>query len=188
MRDDPPERPAVGERLRRFRQERRLTLSDVAQAAQISASHLSMIERDRSSASIGMLRRITQALGISMAGLFQSDEALAPRPLRREDRPLLASEPGANKYLLSPPPLKAFEVYAGEFEVGASTGDHDYVHGDSQELLIVTSGSVELFLAGVTHRLDAGDSIEFRSSKPHKISNISEDVSTLIWVISPPTE
>ena len=185
---DTHEDPAVGERLREFRLLRRLTLSEVAAAAQISSSHLSMIERDRSSASISMLRRITQALGISMASLFDAEETLTPQPIRRENRPHLDSEPGANKYLVSPPPLKAFEVYVGEFEVGASTGDHDYVHGDSQELLIVTHGSVELFLAGAIHHLDEGDSIEFRSSMPHKISNTADVVSKLVWVISPPTE
>jgi transcriptional regulator with XRE-family HTH domain len=179
---------AVGSRLRDFRLRRRLTLAEVASAAHISASHLSMIERDRSSASISVLRRITQTLGISLARLFDTDETLSPEPLRRADRPRLESEPGANKYLVSPPPLQAYEVYVGEFEVGASTGDHDYVHGDSQELLIVTEGAVELYLAGVTHRLDEGDSIEFRSSMPHKISNLAVGVSKIVWVISPPTE
>lgn len=180
--------PAVGDRLREFRLHRRLTLADVAAAAQISASHLSMIERDLSSASISVLRRLTQALGISIAKLFDAEETLTPEPIRRADRPRLESEPGASKFLVSPPPLKAFEVYVGEFEAGASTGDHDYVHGDAQELLIVTRGSVELYLAGKIHRLDEGDSIEFRSSMPHKISNVAAGISHLIWVISPPTE
>lgn len=123
-----------------------------------------------------------------MSKLFDVDEELSVQPLRRADRPRLESEPGANKYLVSPPPLIAFEVYVGEFEIDASTGDHDYVHGDSQELLIVTEGTVELYLDGSIHQLDEGDSIEFRSSMPHKISNIATCVSKVVWVVSPPTE
>lgn len=188
MNSELEDHPRVGERLREFRKHRRLTLSSVAAAADISVGHLSMIERDRSSASISVLRRLSHVLGIQISQLFDADESLTIQPIRKANRPRLESEPGANKFLVSPVPLKAFEVYVGEFDAGASTGDHDYVHGDSQELLIVTEGSVELYLDGATHQLAEGDSIEFQSSMPHKISNTDGGISKVVWVISPPTE
>jgi transcriptional regulator with XRE-family HTH domain len=178
----------LGARLRRYRHHRKLTLEDVAKHAGISASHLSMLERGRSSASISVARRLAASLGIPMSYLFETEDKIKLSPLRKQDRPLLDSDPGAQKYLITRPPLKSIEVYAGEFIEGASTGHEDYVHGDSQELLIVEQGEVELLLDGTPITLCSGDSIEFRSSMPHKITNIFPGESHVLWVVSPPTE
>lgn len=182
------EHQELGSRLREQRKFRRLSLTDVAQHAEISTGYLSMLERGLSSASISVLRRLTSALGISISQLFDLDSTLEPEPLRREDRPKLDSDPGAIKYLISRPPLKAFEVYSVEFEEGASTGAEDYTHDDSQELLVVNHGEIEVLLAGRAHRLQVGDSIEYRSSMPHKVSNAYPGMSYITWVISPPTD
>ena len=60
----------VGERLRAIRRSRRCTLRTVATRSGLSESFLSQVERGRSSASIASLRRIADALGVSMADLF----------------------------------------------------------------------------------------------------------------------
>src|SRR4051812_49476044 len=77
----------VGERLRELRRFRRCTLRTVATRSGLSESFLSQVERGRSSASISSLRRIADALGISMADLFEPDGVPGPRVLRRDDRP-----------------------------------------------------------------------------------------------------
>src|SRR3954463_7095052 len=77
----------VGERLRELRRFRRCTLRTVATRSGLSESLLSQVERGRSSASVSSLRRIADALGISMADLFEPDGVPGPRVLRRVDRP-----------------------------------------------------------------------------------------------------
>jgi transcriptional regulator with XRE-family HTH domain len=80
----------VGKGLRAIRLARRRTLRDVAERAGLSESFLSQVERGRSSASIASLRRIADALGVSMADLFQPSGLAQPRVLRRDERPSLA--------------------------------------------------------------------------------------------------
>ena len=63
----------VGERLRTLRQFRRYTLQSVAARSGISESFLSQVERGRSNASIASLKRIADALGVSMADLFEPE-------------------------------------------------------------------------------------------------------------------
>ena len=94
----------VGERLRVIRSMRRRTLRDVAERAGLSESFLSQVERGRSSASIASLRRIAEALGISIADLFQPGGLTEPRVLRREDRPTVAFGVVGRKMLLTPRP------------------------------------------------------------------------------------
>lgn len=58
------QRNAVGTRIRELRRERGLALSDLADAAGISASHLSRIERGRTAPSFTFATRVAAALGV----------------------------------------------------------------------------------------------------------------------------
>lgn len=177
----------VGERLRLIRTARRWTLREVAERAGLSESFLSQVERGRTSASIASLRRIADGLGISIADLFENGGPAQPRVLRRADRPSLAFGILGRKMLLTPRPLHHLEVFTGELEVGGSTGLEPYAHGDSEELFVVLRGTVRLELGADEHELAPGDSIRYRSSTPHRISNADDEPAEVMWIISPPS-
>ena len=177
----------VGERLRALRRSRRATLRTIAERSGLSESFLSQVERGRSSASIESLRRVADALGVSMADLFEPDGLPGPRVLRRDERPALSFGVLGKKLLLTPRPLHHLEVFAGELEVGGSTGTEPYAHGDSEELFVVLSGTVQLELGGELFELEPGDSIDYGSSTPHRISNTGQDLAEVMWIISPPS-
>jgi transcriptional regulator with XRE-family HTH domain len=177
----------VGERLRELRRFRRLTLATIASRSGLSESFLSQVERGRSSASIASLRRIADALGVSISDLFEQEGAPRPTVVRRDDRPALAFGVLGRKLLLTPRPLRHLEVFVGELDVGGSTGDQPYAHGDSEELFVVLAGNVQLELGGELFELERGDSIDYRSSTPHRVSNIGHDLAEVMWIISPPS-
>src|SRR6266849_9078562 len=165
----------VGMRLRAIRIARRRTLREVAERAGLSESFLSQVERGRASASIASLRRIADGLGVSMADLFQPSGLAEPRVLRRDERPSLAFGILGLKMLLTPRPLHHLEVFVGEIDPGGSTGAEPYAHGDSEELFVVLTGDVQLELGGDVHELESGDSIDYRSSTPHRVVNAGGD-------------
>lgn len=182
----------LGARIRAYRTMRRMSLRSLAEFAGASASFISQLERGQTSASVGMLRRIASGLGLSMADLFSEDAAGDPRVLRHADRPELPAGPGVRKFLISRRPVQHVEIYAGQFEPGASTGAEAYTHGDAQEFLIVRAGRVTLWLGAPPgeperHELEAGDSIEYRTSTPHRIAADAVAGAEVLWVISPPT-
>jgi len=177
----------VGERLRTLRRFRRDTLQTVAERSGLSESFLSQVERGRSNASIASLKRITDALGVSMADLFEPDGVPGPRVLRRDERPALQFGILGRKLLLTPRPLHHLEVFAGELEVGGSTGPEPYAHGDSEELFVVLSGTVQLEVGDEQFELERGDSIDYRSSTPHRAVNTGDELAEVLWIISPPS-
>ena len=177
----------VGERLREIRTARRCTLREVAERAGLSESFLSQVERGRASASIASLRRIADGLGISISDLFQPEGPPGTSVLRREQRQTLAFGVLGRKMLLTPRPLRHLEVFAGELEVGGSTGAEAYAHGDSEELFVVQSGTVQLELGGELFELERGDSIVYRSSTPHRVSNTGQELAEVMWIVSPPS-
>ena len=182
------ERVDVGERLRTIRTLRRATLKSVAERAELSESFLSQVERGRANASVGSLKRIAAALGVNVADLFEPNgSAGKPRVLRREVRPNLAFGELGRKFMLTPRPLEHLQVIVGELDAGGSTGDEPYTHGDSEELLVILEGVVSLQLGLELFELSTGDSIDYRSSTPHRLVNIGGDPAEVMWIISPPS-
>jgi transcriptional regulator with XRE-family HTH domain len=179
--------PAVGERLRAIRLLRRLTLREVAQAAGVSESFVSQLERGRSSASVATLQRLASALGIEISDLFADERVSGPRVLRRQERQLLEWGHLGRKALLTPKPFHSLEVVAAAFDPGGSTGDEPYTHGDSEELLLVLAGRVQLQLGGELIELATGDSVNYRSSTPHRVGNTGDEPAEVLFVISPPS-
>ena len=178
----------VGERLRAIRRLRRATLRSIADRAGLSESFLSQVERGKANPSVASLTRIAAALGVHVADLFEPDQARAdPRVLKRARRPTLAFGKLGRKQLLTPRPLDQLEVIAVELDPGGSTGDEPYVHGDSEELIVVLAGRVHVQLGEHVYELERGDSIDYRSSTPHRVTNAGDDVAEVIWVISPPS-
>ena len=178
----------VGARLRAIRQLRRATLKAVAERAGLSESFLSQIERGKASPSVASLTRIAAALGVNVADLFEAHDARAdPRVLRRDRRPTLGFGNLGRKYLLTPRPLENLEVFTAEFVPGGSTGDEPYTHGESEELVVVLSGTIQLQLGERLFELQEGDSIDYLSSTPHRVANAGDDVAEVMWIISPPS-
>jgi transcriptional regulator with XRE-family HTH domain len=185
--DVAPEVAILARRVRRFRQARRLSLRRLGEMAGTTASFLSQLERGSTGATTSTLMRIANALGISIADLFDDRPRSTHRVLRKAERPAWPEAAGYRKTMLSQRPIQDFEVFAGEFDVGGSTGPDQYTHGDSHEMLLVIAGEVELHLGDEVHRLSGGDCIEYRSSTPHRTVNCGATVAVVQWIISPPT-
>jgi len=180
-------RAGLPERLRRMRMARHMSLRQLGDMIGTSASFISQLERGLTGASTSTLMRIANAFEVSIAELFDDSPVPAHRVLRRSRRPALPMTEGCHKTLLSQRPIKNFEVYAGEFEVGGSTGPQPYTHGDAHEMLIVLRGTVEVRLGADVYVLEEGDCIEYATTIPHRTANLGNSRAEVLWIISPPT-
>ena len=182
--DSPPD---VGRRLRELRNRRRLTLRHIADRAELSESFLSRLERGRTSVSIAALQRIASALAVDVSDLFVATDGSAPQVTRGDDRNVVSFGNLARKALLTQKPFHELEVFVAEFDPGGSTGDEPYAHGDSEEVFFVVRGRVALQLGEDVFLLAAGDSVQYRSSTPHRVSNEGEERAEVLFMISPPS-
>ena len=64
----------IGRRIKKMREEHHLTLKNVEAKAGISATHISEIERGKTSPTIGALIRIADALGKDPAYFIEDEE------------------------------------------------------------------------------------------------------------------
>ena len=158
----------LGDRVKFYRTARRLTLRELGDIVGTTASFLSQLER-------------------GLSDLFDERKATPHAVLTRAERPALPVSEGYRKTLLSRRPIRDVEVYCGHFDVGGSTGDAPYTHGNAHEMFLVLRGRVELTLGGETFILDEGDSIEYPTSTPHKTVNVGSTPAEVLWIIAPPT-
>lgn len=177
----------IGPRLRKRRRALHLTLSEVAEKTGMTASSISQLERGKTTGSLKSLQLVTRALGIGFSELFsdtgQDQSAVLDfADISTHDYGFLAS-----KALLTPTSFDHMQVFVGFLEPGGHTGDDRITHGDSEEMVIVLSGSVEVFLGDETFSLTQYQSIAFLSNQPHKIQASAGEPASLLWVIAPPT-
>ncbi|WP_421913212.1 helix-turn-helix domain-containing protein [Mesorhizobium sp.] len=177
----------LGDRVKFYRTARRLTLRQLGDIVGTTASFLSQLERGLSGANTSTLMLIANALGISLSDLFDERKATPHAVLTRAERPALPVSEGYRKTLLSRRPIRDVEVYCGHFDVGGSTGDTPYTHGNAHEMFLVLRGRVELTLGAEIFVLDEGDSIEYPTSTPHKTVNVGGTPAEVLWIIAPPT-
>ena len=79
-----PDKVQLGERIKAFRLSRNRTLKEVELAANVSATHVSEIERGMTSPTVGALTKIARALGTEPS-YFLQDEAFPPVSVVRRD-------------------------------------------------------------------------------------------------------
>lgn len=178
---------SVGDRLRDVRRARRRTLHEVAEAASISDSFLSQVERGAASASIASLKRIATVLGVSLADLFQDADSDTVHVARASARTALAFEVFGRKYHLDGKPDRSFDVFICEIDPGKSTGAEPYTHGDSEELAYVIDGAAAIYVGNETICLKEGDSVRFRSSVGHRLVGDEELGAQVLFVTCPPS-
>ena len=176
--------PLPGQRFRRLRTRRGLSLAQVARATKVSVGFLSSLERGEMRSSISTLRRIARFYGTNILSLFET-AAENPRLVRSSQRKVLETTPGVRMELLAWGQT-AMEPHLFRIKPGGGSGE-SYSH-EGEEFLHVLRGDFEIWLSDHEHyRLKPGDSLYFESSTPHRWRNPGRSETCLLWVNTPPT-
>jgi transcriptional regulator with XRE-family HTH domain len=172
----------LGPRIRALRQARNITLRELAGRAGVTESFLSQVEREVTSPSIASVQRIARALDLSIAELF-TEEAPHGRVVRRAERRRIVY-PGlraVDEFLTSGLDGR-MQVILSTIEPGGGTGDEPYAHDSDEEVVIVLSGQLELWVADELHLLEEGDSVTYSSRLKHRNRN-----PIVLFCVTPPS-
>ncbi|MCT2577383.1 XRE family transcriptional regulator [Mesorhizobium sp. P16.1] len=183
---DNGERLLAGD-IRALRKARGLTLAEIALKLDRSVGWVSQVERGLSIPSLGDLRAFAELFGVPLSLFFSHDvpaeeeRGVVVRAGSR--RSLGTSESGLVEELLSPDLGGSFEMLRSVFAPGAELKTEG--RRPTEEAGYVASGTFELEIGGVWHRLSEGDSFRFEG-KPFRWRNPGADPAVVIWVVSPP--
>ncbi len=161
----------LGRRIRKLRLERRMTLKQVEVACGLSATHLSEIERGRTSPTIGALVRIARALEKDASYFIEQDEREEVAHMTREKARTLMPSAGVKAELLSPG-IPGSRLFPYRLTLEGGTGGAlelpaQEVDGDA--LYMVRRGALEAQFGETRVTLTEGDAVQASLSMPHRL-------------------
>jgi DNA-binding transcriptional MerR regulator/mannose-6-phosphate isomerase-like protein (cupin superfamily) len=173
-----------GQRFRRLRTRRGLSLAQVARATGVSVGFLSSLERGQMRSSVATLRRIARFYRTNILSLFET-AGETPRLVRAAQRKILETNAGVRMELLAWGNT-VMEPHLFRVKPRGGSGE-SYTH-EGEEFLHVLRGDFEIWLGTSEHyRLKTGDSLYFESSTPHRWRNPGRAETWVLWVNTPPT-
>ena len=173
---------AIGTRVRQLRSERGLTLQALAELTGLSASLLSLVERGKTSPSIGTLVSIAHAFDVHMTDLMPGMPAPPEEPVLRHDEQRVYSTPeGVNRRIARDDRVRGLEVAINEYGPGG-TSAQSLLHHAGYEYGVVIEGTLTVEVDGETYQLKPGDSIAYDSTHPHRITNNGKTEAKAMWV------
>lgn len=180
----------VGNEIRHLRKARNMTITQLADATNLSQGHLSQIERGISSPSVKALHSISRAFGVTISWFFppssSDDDALRDVVVRHDKRRTLHFDSNISDELLSPNLAGAIELLRCTFGPKSESGPEPYTHR-GEEAGIVIKGTLHLWIGEKHVVLEEGDSFAFKSDTPHRYANPTDRETVVIWAITPPS-
>ena len=174
----------VGQRLRMLREERDVSMRELARRSGLSANALSMIERSLTSPSVSTLTKLSLALEVPITAFFRSEPARQPivfrKAVERMRVPLLH---GLWEGLGSESFSGRMEAFSLTLEAGSQSGPHGLIH-TGHEFTFCLRGSIEYEVDSQKFVLEAGDSLIFAANLMHRWRNPGNTVATMVIVIS----
>ena len=185
----------IGGDLRAFRKAKGVTLRDLAKASGRSPGYLSQIETGTVVPSLETVSRIAAALNVELSWFFPNEAGLNDRErgivVRKDSRRRLSrtysldtTALGYQDFLLSAD--LELDLCAGlsRFEVGGRTRA-EAAPGRGHMFGYVARGRIRLVIEEEEFILNAEDSYSFDLERRHIIENDYDDVTELIWSITP---
>ena len=195
----------LGAHLRQERLRLGLSLRELARRLDVSPSLVSQIETDKIQPSVGTLYAIVNELGLSFDEVFAAAERTADgepaasvdvalqsaiptgsagRVQRAHDRSVLDLESGVRWERLTTWNDQDVDFLFTTYEVGgASSPEGKLVRHNGREFGIVITGRLGVTVGFEEHVLEAGDSISFESTIPHRLHNDGNELVSAIWVV-----
>lgn len=174
----------VAESLRRFRQDRQLSLDDLAQRSGVSRAALSQIEGRRTNPTLSVLWKIAVGLEVPFHDLLGGHQDAPILVLKSGDAPPMRSADGRTESRLLSPGGSATETEVYELRLVPRAIHKSEAHSrGTTETLIVLVGNMRLTVGGAVQEIAAGDSVFFRADTEHAYENVGGREARCINII-----
>lgn len=177
----------VGRKLKKLREELRLSLRQLSEKVDVSPSTIQKIENNQISPTLWTILKIAKGLGKDIQFFLDQQQ-------ERTDVVFFSKK---HRRLIHPPDLKftielLTEGLSGQqfsalillVPPGGRRGGH--LHHQGEELQHCLKGEVEFTIHGKKWLLKKGDTIHFKSDLKHSWVNVGEAEAQLLMICSPP--
>ncbi|MDQ6784933.1 MAG: cupin domain-containing protein [Actinomycetota bacterium] len=176
---------SIGPKLRELRAQRSLSLQQLADRSDVSAAAIHKIERNGMVPTITTLLKLAGALNRPVS-YFVEEEEPDNRPISftraDERRSVYTSHQGIDLAGISGPYGRFFVAGAVATIEGAASSGRRAMEHPGEELVLVVDGTFEIDVDGETFRLTEGDSLHWRTDRPHRWRNPTVSPAKAVWL------
>jgi transcriptional regulator with XRE-family HTH domain len=168
----------IGQRIRQTREERGLSVKELASKAGCSHEYLEWVEDGQVEPPVALLIQLARALSLDSASFLEVDDSSGRRlkeAAKRTEHYLYntLTSPDADSHLM------AFSVTVPPKTAHKGVG---YQH-EGEEFVYVLSGELEIMVDQKTTRLSQKQSLRFNSNLDHHLSNPGERNAELLIIL-----
>jgi len=177
----------IGARLRALRAEHGLSQRELATRAGVTNGTISMIEQNRTSPSVGSLKKVLDGVPIAMSEFFAHNFSSRRKIFFSQSELAVISE-GKIQYKQVGRDLtgKSLQVLHETYKPGADTGRNMLTH-QGEEAGVVVKGKLEITVGAERRILKAGDAFYFESHQPHRFRCIGDEAAVVVSACTPPS-
>lgn len=180
----------LGNRVRTYREKLGLTVEELAKNAGLDAALVSNIEDGRTYPAIGVMVKLSRALGQRL-GTFTDDQfredPLIVRQADRKEEALPHRGSGPNSYHYFLLGKGKTDRHMEPFFIQIEPSERkDIASHEGEEFIIVMSGEVELVYGQNAYRLQPGDSMYYNSIVPHYVGAANGAPAAIYAVVYTP--
>jgi transcriptional regulator with XRE-family HTH domain len=180
----------LGRRIRTLRMDLRMTLKQVEHASGLSATHLSEIERGRTSPTVGALVRLARALEKEPAYFLEPEERPEISHTVAGTAALRALAPGVSAECLAPGiPGGTLHAYRLRFAAsGGATLELDAQEMPGEATYLVREGAIEAAFGEASVTLGPGDAVQASLGMPQRLRAAGAPAEVIAILSRPLTE
>lgn len=187
MDDTPQAGFEVGARLRVLREKHGLSQRELAKRAGVSNAIISLIEQNRTSPSVGSLKKVLDGLPVSLADFFAMELPSQPQVFFAAAE-LTEIAGGRVSYRQVGRNLhgRSLQILHERYAPGADTGEVMLRH-EAEEGAVVIRGRLEVTVGDQRRVLGPGDAYYFDSRTPHRFRNVGDEECEVVSACTPPS-
>jgi len=181
--------PDIGLKIKTLRNERQLTLDQLAKQSGVSKSMLSQIERGLTNPTLAILWSLTQSLGINIASLLVETPANDKKDLylsitKAHQTPEIQSADGKCTLRILGPidQVAKTEWYDMQLENGGVLESDAHSKGTVEHLTVIT-GTLTIKNGHQKKSITAGDTARYQADVPHTIENKGKTKARALMVV-----
>lgn len=176
----------VAKNIKRLREEKKLSMDELAKLSGVSKSMLAQIERGDGNPTLSTLWKISNGMKVPFDALTVRPKSPYEIVKTSEIQPLLEDSGKVKNYSLFPDDEnRRFAVYYLELDRGSYWESEPHLKGTT-EFIMVFAGKVEISADGQKFEVEKGESIRFKADTIHSYKNVGDEQVILHMILYNP--
>lgn len=170
----------IGDRIKDIRKQKGFTLQQLSEKSGLSIGYLSNLERNVNSPTLDYLQRICEVLNINIIEILEKSPENKLH-IKKDERRVIYEKEEKVKYELITEGEKDIKGICMTIEEGVDYKSISWGH-NSDELGVITKGTMEIETAENKYVLKEGDSFYLYANSMHTYRNIGKGECVSYWV------